>query len=122
MRLLFAAARQGRAGRRDAVPEISVRGPEPLGVVRSDDAVGAGFVRAVPELPHDGVRVRIDLDHAVVELIRDDDIAPVVEIRRRRSRRTEQGDRECTHQDAAARAAYEYLAHDCLLPKDYSDA
>ena len=76
MRLLFAAARQGRAGRRDAVPEISVRGPEPLGVVRSDDAAGTGFVRAVPELPHDGVRVRIDLD--------DELIIPTLEPERRR--------------------------------------
>jgi len=76
MRLLFGAAQQGRAGRRDAVPEISVRGPEPLGVVRSDDAAGTGFVRAVPELPHDGVRVRIDLD--------DELIIPTLEPERRR--------------------------------------
>jgi len=76
MRLLFAAARQGRAGRRDAGSRDQREGPEPLGVVRSDDAAGTGFVRAVPELPHDGVRVRIDLD--------DELIIPTLEPERRR--------------------------------------
>ena len=110
------AARQGRAGRRDAGSRDQREGTESLGVVRSDDAVGAGFVRAVPELPHDGVRVRIDLDDAVVELIRDDDVAPVVEIRRCRSGRTEQSGQERTHQDPAAQAPHQYVAHDCHLP------
>jgi len=78
MRLLFAAARQGRAGRRDTRSRDQREGPESLGVVRSDDAVGTGFVRAVPELPHDGVRVRIDLD--------DELIIPTLEPERRRVR------------------------------------
>src|ERR1700704_3777443 len=55
-------------------PEISVRGSEALGVVRPDEVGGPGFAGAVPELPQDGVRVRVDLEDAVVELIRHEDV------------------------------------------------
>jgi len=59
------------------------------------------------ELPHDGVRARVDLDDAVVELIRDDDVAPVVEIGRHRFRRTQHRDRERAQQDDATPVAHE---------------
>jgi len=52
------------------------------------------------------VGVRVDLDDAVVELIGDDDVAPVVEIGRHRFRRTEHSGREPAQQDDATPVAH----------------
>jgi len=66
------AARRG-AGARDQGPF-----PDPLGIVGRDDGMGARRVGAVAESPDDMPGV-IQFDHPVVELIRDQHVAGLVE-------------------------------------------
>jgi len=75
-----------------------------LGVVGADDRVRRGVARAVAELP-DGVATWVDLDHPVVELIGDEDVARVVEAAPNRRHRAGPGARDETRCSTVIRAA-----------------